>query len=198
MDYIIASLLRWIDARLRKILSYDIMCQWSKFLKERLKKLPPLVACNILLHLFRFVIPKMHIKAHKSLCMLLFSLDYVAGSGQTDAEGIERAWSAIGRAAGSTRRCGPGARHDQLDDHWGHWNWMKLVGSGGYWFATLLETDSWLQLPFCADDSMLRRWSSNSMRRRSALSQCSSSTRLWSGRRLSMRSRRAARARTRM
>ncbi|KAJ7230743.1 hypothetical protein GGX14DRAFT_554223 [Mycena pura] len=129
MDYIVASLLRWIDARLRKILSYDIICQWSKFLKERLKNLLPLVACNILLHLFRFMIPKMHIKAHKSLCMLLFSLDYVAGSGQTDAEGIERAWSAIGRAAASTRRCGPGARHNQLDDHWGHWNWTKLVGS---------------------------------------------------------------------
>ncbi|KAF8210729.1 hypothetical protein K438DRAFT_1570057 [Mycena galopus ATCC 62051] len=25
---------------------------------------------------------------------------------------------------------GPGARHDTLDDHWGHWNWQKLVGLG--------------------------------------------------------------------
>ncbi|KAK7021960.1 hypothetical protein VNI00_017139 [Paramarasmius palmivorus] len=25
---------------------------------------------------------------------------------------------------------GPGARHDMLDDHWGFWNWQKLVGLG--------------------------------------------------------------------
>ncbi|KAJ7871245.1 hypothetical protein B0H14DRAFT_2257556, partial [Mycena olivaceomarginata] len=25
---------------------------------------------------------------------------------------------------------GPGARHDTLDDHWGHWNWRELVGLG--------------------------------------------------------------------
>ncbi|KAJ7604795.1 hypothetical protein DFH06DRAFT_1020618 [Mycena polygramma] len=25
---------------------------------------------------------------------------------------------------------GPGTRHDTLDDHWGHWNWEKLLGLG--------------------------------------------------------------------
>jgi hypothetical protein len=25
---------------------------------------------------------------------------------------------------------GPGGRHDTLNDHWGHWNWQKLIGLG--------------------------------------------------------------------
>lgn len=29
-----------------------------------------------------------------------------------------------------TREMGPGARHAMLDDHWGGWNWMKLVTLG--------------------------------------------------------------------
>ncbi|KAJ7219352.1 hypothetical protein GGX14DRAFT_356364 [Mycena pura] len=127
MDYILGSLLRHFHRLLRKIISYDIVCQWCKELKDRLSKLPPLVRCNILLAYFRFVIPKLHIKGHKVLCWLLFSLCLVPGSGQTDAEGIERCWASIGGAAASTKVCGPGARADQLDDHWHHWNWTKLI-----------------------------------------------------------------------
>src|ERR1700759_1922763 len=43
MDYIVGSMLRHIHPRLRKIFSYDIVCQWWKLLKERLALLPPLV-----------------------------------------------------------------------------------------------------------------------------------------------------------
>ncbi|KAJ7190936.1 hypothetical protein GGX14DRAFT_603100 [Mycena pura] len=128
MDYIFASLLRHLSPLLRKIVSYNIVCQWRKDLKARLEELPLLVRCNLLLSLFRFVIPKLHIKGHKLLCFLLFSLSLVPGSGQTDAEGIERCWASIGGAAASTKVCGPGARADQLDDHWHHWNWTKLLG----------------------------------------------------------------------
>ncbi|KAJ7200869.1 hypothetical protein GGX14DRAFT_571878 [Mycena pura] len=81
MDYIFASLLRHLHPLIRKIVSYDIVCQWCKDLKRRLEELPPLVRCNILLSLFRFVIPKLHIKGHKLLCFLLFSLSLVPGSG---------------------------------------------------------------------------------------------------------------------
>lgn len=128
MDYIIGLILRHLHPLLRKILSYDIVCQWIKALQERLKALPPLVRCNILLPYFRFAIPKLHIKGHKMLCWLLFSLSLIPGSGQTDAEGIERCWASIGGAAASTKVCGPGARADQLDDHWQFWNWSKLIG----------------------------------------------------------------------
>ncbi|KAJ7071748.1 hypothetical protein B0H15DRAFT_793361 [Mycena belliarum] len=128
MDYIFASILRHLHPLLRKIISYDIVCQWWKDLVERLKKLPPMVRISIVLDLFRFVIPKMHIHSHTLLCQLLFSLNLVPGSANTDGEGIERPWSWIGGLAGSTRASGPGARADAIDCHWNYWNWTKLLG----------------------------------------------------------------------
>ncbi|KAF7324862.1 CxC2 domain-containing protein [Mycena kentingensis (nom. inval.)] len=127
MDYILASLLRHIDRNLRKVLSYDIACQWSVFLKERLLLLPPLVRLNLVLALCRFVVPKLHIKGHVVLCQLLFSLG-VPGSGNTDGEGIERLWAAVAGLAAATKMSGHGARADALDLHWNFWNWLKYVG----------------------------------------------------------------------
>ncbi|KAJ7190623.1 hypothetical protein GGX14DRAFT_579706 [Mycena pura] len=128
MDYIFGSILRHKDPRLRKIISYDIVCQWWKYLMERLATLPPLVRITIILKMFRFVIPKMHIHSHTMDCQTKFSLNLVPGSGQTDGEGIERPWSSIGAIATSTRVSGPGARHDTLDNHWNFWNWLKTIG----------------------------------------------------------------------
>jgi hypothetical protein len=130
MDYLVASFLRHFDPRLFKFFSYDICCQWSKYLVERLKKLPPLVRLTLVLALARFLIPKLHIYGHKLSCQLNFSLNYTLGAARTDGEGIERPWASIGPVATSTCEMGPGARHDTLDNHWGHWNWRKLVGLG--------------------------------------------------------------------
>ncbi|KAJ7076920.1 hypothetical protein C8R43DRAFT_1143595 [Mycena crocata] len=127
MDYVFASILCHIDTRLLKVVSYDILCQWWKKLKERLLKLPPLLRLRISLALMRFVIPKMHIHAHMVACQVLFSLNFLLGAGQTDGEGIERPWANIGGVATSTREQGPGFRADTLDDHWGFWNWIKLT-----------------------------------------------------------------------
>ncbi|KAJ7805644.1 hypothetical protein B0H13DRAFT_1670300 [Mycena leptocephala] len=108
--------------------TYDIMCSWKVHLLERLKKLPPHVRLVVILTLMRFAIPKMHIHSHTLLCQLLFSLNLILGSAQVDAEGIERAWAAIGAVATSTRNMGPGSRHDTLDCQWSYWNWLKLIG----------------------------------------------------------------------
>ncbi|KAF7329850.1 CxC2 domain-containing protein [Mycena kentingensis (nom. inval.)] len=118
MDYILASLLRHFSPYLRKILSYDIACQWWKNLKERLLQLPPLVRVRLAMEFCRFAVPKMHLNAHIVLCRLLFSLALILGSGQTDGEGIERLWAGIAGVAGSTKLSGHGGRADQLDDHW--------------------------------------------------------------------------------
>ncbi|KAJ7155748.1 hypothetical protein C8R46DRAFT_910450 [Mycena filopes] len=128
MDYIVGSILRHKDDRLFKLISYDIVCIWSKYFKERMANLPPLVRLNVVLFFFKFVIPKLHILAHTWLCQILFSLNLIPGSGQTDGEGIERPWAAIGGVAMSTGDMGPGARHGTLDFQWSSWNWVKLVG----------------------------------------------------------------------
>ncbi|KAJ7735423.1 hypothetical protein DFH07DRAFT_870763 [Mycena maculata] len=129
MDYIFGSLLRHHCPNLVKYISYDICCQWSKNLVERLKKLPPGLRLTIVLQLV-FLIPKLHIYGHKLLCQLLISLNFMRGSARTDGEGIERPWANIGPVATSTREMGPGSRSDTLDDHWSHWNWQKLVELG--------------------------------------------------------------------
>jgi hypothetical protein len=95
---------------------------------EHMQKLPPLVRISMIMSLFRFVIPKMHIHAHTLDCQVKFSLNLVPGSGQTDREGIERPWASIGAIASSTRVSGPGAQHNALDDHWSFWNWLKTIG----------------------------------------------------------------------
>jgi hypothetical protein len=130
MDYIFACILRLKDHRLLKLISYDIVCQWWKNLKERLKKLPGIARLVVTMNLMRFVIPKMHIHSHTQACQLLFSLNLIPGSAQMDGEGIERPWAHIGGVASSTREMGPGSREDVLNCHWGFWNWQKLVGLG--------------------------------------------------------------------
>ncbi|KAJ7791737.1 hypothetical protein B0H14DRAFT_2395344 [Mycena olivaceomarginata] len=130
MDWIAASIMIAKDPRLRKIISYDIVCQWWINLKKRLLLLPAAVRWTLILGLIRFVIPKLHIKGHKIPCQDHYSLELVPGSAQTDGEGIERPWAHIGGVGSSTKEMGPGSREDTLNGHWGSWNWQKLVGIG--------------------------------------------------------------------
>ncbi|KAJ7164821.1 hypothetical protein C8R43DRAFT_1122699 [Mycena crocata] len=101
MDWVFASIMRWKHERLRKVLSYDIICQWYKALFLRMGSVPMAVG-------------------------LLF-LEALFHAGQTDGEGIERPWASIGAVATSTREMGPGSRFDTLDSHWAFWNWSKLI-----------------------------------------------------------------------
>ncbi|KAJ7727252.1 hypothetical protein B0H16DRAFT_1735292 [Mycena metata] len=128
MDWIFSAIMRWKNPRLRKVVSYDIICQWFKKLFERLLKMPAAVRFFIVMSLYKFVIPKMHIHSHTLACQLLFSLNFLLGAGQTDGEGIERPWANLGGVATSTREMGPGSRRDTLDSHLSYWNWSKLIG----------------------------------------------------------------------
>ncbi|KAJ7315538.1 hypothetical protein DFH08DRAFT_971894 [Mycena albidolilacea] len=130
MDYIIASAWRHLRNLLFFLLSYDIMCQWVKNLRERLLKLPPTLRFELAHYFVKFVIPKLHILGHLKFCQDFFSLLYILGSAQADMEGIERIWSSSGLMGASTREMGPGSRQDTLDDFWHHWNWGKVVGMG--------------------------------------------------------------------
>lgn len=129
MDYAILSTLQ--GERIQGlVISYDIACQWSKNFSTRIVEFPvelryPLAGID-----FVSVIPKFHIYAHGKKCQSVWSLNYLRWMGRTDGEGVEREWSHINPVALSTRLMGPGARHDTLDDHWGAWNWRKLVVLG--------------------------------------------------------------------
>lgn len=127
VDWVVACILRHLHPNLFKVFSYDIVCVWAKHLIERLKALPGIWRLELVAALCRFVIPKMHIQAHKFVCRLLFSLAWLLGAAQVDGEGIERPWASLGALAASTMRMGPGFRHDTMDCQLSYWNWQKLV-----------------------------------------------------------------------
>ncbi|TRM55258.1 hypothetical protein BD626DRAFT_553106 [Schizophyllum amplum] len=139
MDYALASLLKFHSPLLKVILSYDIACQFSKNLVERVKKLPPLLRFVAVARTMRFVIPKLHILGHRLVCQLLFNLAYLFGGARTDGEGVERPWAHLGPLGTSLRQMGPGTAADTLDDHLSHWNWLKLIALGAFLLRKLLE-----------------------------------------------------------
>ncbi|KAJ7858805.1 hypothetical protein B0H14DRAFT_2577530 [Mycena olivaceomarginata] len=97
------------------------------YIFRRLANLPKFVQLMLILEIYQFVIPKMHIHSHALGCQLKFSLNLVAGSGQTNGEGIEHPWSNIGTIATSTHVSGPGTHYDLLDNDWNFWNWLKTI-----------------------------------------------------------------------
>ena len=129
MDYIFASSL--CDTSLKKVtVSYDISCQWSIKLDQRLKHLPESFRNTFEnLHL-EFTVPKLHINGHKEMCWTRYGFNYRPGVGRTDGEGIERRWAAVNDAATSTKEMRDGHRQDILDDVCNDLNYRKIVDLG--------------------------------------------------------------------
>ncbi|KAF7373693.1 C2H2-type domain-containing protein [Mycena sanguinolenta] len=130
MDYVVASAWRHFHALLFSLLSYTIMSQWSKNLRDRLAKLPPAIRLLFVRCFIKFVIPKLHIVRHLRNCQEKFSLLHTISTAQADMERIERIWSSSGLMGASTREMGLGSCQDTLDDFWHFWNWNKVVGMG--------------------------------------------------------------------
>jgi hypothetical protein len=129
MDYVLLSTLVNVTVAML-VVSYDIACQWSINFATRLVEFPAAMHFNLNNIRFITVIPKFHILGHGPKCQSVWSLNYRRWMGRTDGEGVEREWSHINPVAMSTKVMGPGARHDTLDDHWGAWNWRKVVSMG--------------------------------------------------------------------
>ncbi|KAJ7866278.1 hypothetical protein B0H14DRAFT_3442547 [Mycena olivaceomarginata] len=121
MDYAVASAWKHFSGLMFFLLSYNIMCQWSKNLKERLLKLPPALRFH-LAQFFRF--------SRYSSSWAPHNLTWKESS----ASGPR-----AGRWAASTREMGLGSRQDTLDDFWHYWNWNKVVGMGSTLRTRLLK-----------------------------------------------------------
>jgi len=115
----------------KKVASYDIMCQWSVNLQNRLEDFPHKYAERLDHQIVARVVPKFHLAAHKEQCRIDFSLNYEPGVGRSDMEGPERTWFGL-QGGGSTKDQGPGYWSDAMDDKFGHWNWSKLVRLGRF------------------------------------------------------------------
>jgi hypothetical protein len=74
------------------------------------------------------VIPRWHVNGHKDKCQTEFSFNYLPGVGRTCGEDVESGWYSTNPLGTSVREMGQAARHETLNDHWGSWNFQKIVG----------------------------------------------------------------------
>ena len=111
----------------RIVISYDIACQWSKGFWNRMleypneMKVPSETSVEV-------GIPNWHVNGHGAFCRDNLSLNYIPGVGRTCGEDVETSWAHTNPLASSTREMGPGARRETLNDHWGGWNFGKIIG----------------------------------------------------------------------
>ncbi|KAG2360209.1 hypothetical protein BDR07DRAFT_1378174 [Suillus spraguei] len=80
-----------------------------------------------------FFVPKFHLPVHITKCQTSLSFNWSHWVGRTDGEAPEHGWSNINPVASSTKEMGPGSRQDTLDDHFGDWNWKKVVNLEAMW-----------------------------------------------------------------
>ncbi|KAI0654576.1 hypothetical protein C8Q70DRAFT_876809, partial [Cubamyces menziesii] len=137
MDYLAFRTL--VGAALLLVISYDIVCQWTRHLWERMKNWPPAIQIDeSRIADFRFGIPKEHIRVHGP-GHSRYSFNLLPYVGRTYGEGIESQWSYMNPLALSTREMSLGMRHELMNDHWGSWNWRKILGFGPTLLRSLEE-----------------------------------------------------------
>ncbi|KAJ7791850.1 hypothetical protein B0H14DRAFT_2395267 [Mycena olivaceomarginata] len=138
MDYIFALILRHKDPRLCKIILYDIVCQWWKFLLKRMAQLPPPGVHHnrelepkrhAAFRMFRFVIPKMHIHAHTLDCQVKFLAEPCPGErAKQTGKGSSDLMRQSAPSLAAHESVDPGPDTTPLDNHWSFWNWLKTIG----------------------------------------------------------------------
>ena len=134
MDYFFLSSLAGADI-VHLVVSYDIACQWSIHLWDRMKTYDHRLQLDNTGWNIVFAVPKFHLPAHIKRCQTAFSFNFLPQVGRTDGEAPERGWADINPVAASTREMGPGSRHDTLDDHFGYANWRIFVNLGKSWYS---------------------------------------------------------------
>ena len=126
MDYIfLSSMLH--NLVVKKLVTYDIACQWSINLFKCVSSFPSHLQMALPEDDLAYGIPKLHFASHESRDHSKFSLNHKPGAARTDGEGIERRWWFVQPIAAATLGMGPGRRHSVLEDQWGYSNWRKYV-----------------------------------------------------------------------
>ena len=88
IDYAICNALKYQSLGLPEgLVIYDIGCQWVTHLQKRLKDSRHLSIPEVMEPLV--AVGKFHLRAHIRECFVLYSLNFVYGSGQLDGEILE-------------------------------------------------------------------------------------------------------------
>ncbi|KAG1880024.1 hypothetical protein F4604DRAFT_1679157 [Suillus subluteus] len=127
MDYLFFFTLQYSKDVVALNMSYDIACQWSKHIWDRMATYPCQMHVEHDTKDFVFLVPKFHLPAHVAFCQVTYSHNLIKGMGHTDGEALERGWANINPVATSTQEMGPSSCRDTLDDHFGDFNWKKVT-----------------------------------------------------------------------
>jgi hypothetical protein len=131
MDYSISKALNFnMDGIEAALTSYDVMCQWSVYMKERMNHSHYLrLLKNLELQL---VIGLFHIHGHKDTCLARYSPSFIKGGRQIDGETIETLWALLNEIIRSTRGMSTSHHREVIDDHMNDSNWRKLINLGKF------------------------------------------------------------------
>ncbi|KAK0465774.1 hypothetical protein IW261DRAFT_1613327 [Armillaria novae-zelandiae] len=110
------------------VTSYDIACQWSINLEERINIYSDVMRPKIPKKVY--LVPKFHLPGHIKDCQEKYCMSFHIHVGENDGEAPECSWAISNGVAASTREMGPGHRREKLDQHFGDFNWQKNVSQG--------------------------------------------------------------------
>ncbi|KAH6901080.1 hypothetical protein BKA70DRAFT_1375132 [Coprinopsis sp. MPI-PUGE-AT-0042] len=113
------------DGIQKVILAYDINCQYSVHLKERIAKGQYLHIRDDLMLIYG--IGLFHVHGHQDSCGHRYSLTYIRGAGMSSGEILESLWSVMNEAARTTSTMSLGHRQEVLDAVMGDSNWKKMI-----------------------------------------------------------------------
>lgn len=103
------------------MLIYDIACQYSVHLHDRIGHLLPMgMEIDRAIGLF-------HVHAHREQCLYRFSSSFIPGSGIVAGEILESLWSSLNTITPSTRTATLAHRDEVIDDHSADSNFKKMI-----------------------------------------------------------------------
>ncbi|KAH9035448.1 hypothetical protein EDB83DRAFT_2228949 [Lactarius deliciosus] len=137
MDYSIFKALNFnMEGIEAALICYDVMCQWSVHMMERVAsskflKLPDNLELRLGISLF-------HIHRHQDTCLARYSPSFIKGGQQIDGKTIEMLWAPLNEITRSTRGMSTSHRREVIDDHMNDSNWKKLIDLGKRYRKALL------------------------------------------------------------
>jgi len=129
MDYLIFKALNFNMSGIKAaLICYDVMCQWSVHMKDRVNgnrdlKIPDGLELRLGIGLF-------HIHRHQDSCLARYSPSFIEGGRQIDGKTIETLWAPLNEISRSTRGMSTSHRREVIDDHMNDSNWKKLIDLG--------------------------------------------------------------------
>ena len=129
MDYSIFKALNFNMGGIEvALICYNVMCQWSIHMKDRVAgsrhlKIPDGLELRLGIGLF-------HIHGHQDTCLARYSPSFIEGGRQIDGETIETLWAPLNEISRSTRGMLTSHCREVIDDHMNDSNWKKLVDLG--------------------------------------------------------------------